>query len=334
MCLTHSLNIRYKKVLSVSVCALVSLLLLYLRFEVVYNKEFLLAHTASNTRRTHVALLIGGAARSMGLPIVHNSLKRFVIDALQQNRSIQIDVILRLSLRDASSWGHSSKFPQVTHKFLRSALDTLQPVSLSFYESKPHNINSRDPFNRNCQDDAEKYHLPDATFAHLEVSKALLEQARSFENDTNTSYEWFIRTRPDYVWFAPLNIPMLNAERTDTLIFDESWPWPISDAFYIVHHSLADGMWFKGAILYREIPCSVTQGHGILNPEGMLASVADWLNATTVPLGVSNESTFARHDGLECPRSSSSTISDGGTHKCNVMNNIYRHELGQWASTN
>jgi len=131
MCLTHSLNIRYKKVLSVSVCALVSLLLLYLRFEVVYNKEFLLAHTASNTRRTHVALLIGGAARSMGLPIVHNSLKRFVIDALQQNRSIQIDVILRLSLQDASSWGHSSKFPQVTHKFLRSALDTLQPVSLS-----------------------------------------------------------------------------------------------------------------------------------------------------------------------------------------------------------
>jgi len=79
----------------------------------------------------NIALLIGGSTRSFVLPMVHNNLKKYVIDELEK-RGAKVYPFMEISTNDASSW-HPGSFPAIIPSYLRKAIDVIKPISLQFH---------------------------------------------------------------------------------------------------------------------------------------------------------------------------------------------------------
>ena len=290
-------------------------------------------------QRVAIALLLGGSIRSFVLPSVHTALKRNVIDAVEQDGVCKVHVLAHVSLEDATSWNQDTKFPLVTKETLQEAWDVLKPSSVSYYHARTLNVSVADILMRGCLRENDRYHLLDAAVAQYDVSHALYRQARSLETSLNLQFDWFIRTRPDYTWFGP--IPLLQhvqrrAAERNVLVFDASWPWFVFDAFFMVDRGLADSMWRHDSEIFSKIPCAMLREETILNPEGLLAVVSKWLCAAAIPMDLSTSSTFAKFDGLQCPRSDKKRTwfanfeNLKALRRCRSMDALYVRELLKW----
>ena len=321
--------------------------LIFISFEQLENPFFaLIKQTAQNksssvqkyvdrheTRTSNMALLVGGAVRSFVLPTVHMGLKEFVVDVLQRRQGLNVYVIMNLSINDASSWGTASQFPMVNPEQLKRAIAVLEPASVLFYQSSNLPINMSNPLNRGCQ--GEVYHLTEGAIAQFDVSESLYKQACDVELQQKVAFNWFIRTRPDYAWFAPIQMDFNRLHAESMLMHDQSWPWPIFDGFYAVHASLAVRMWINGSSTLRNIPCDITRAMNRgLNPEALLAAVAEWKNAVTVTTNIGNTSTFARGHGFDCPRLSipEYQMDEKLLNVCRNASKAYLQELSLWRS--
>ena len=101
------------------------------------------------------------------------------------------------------------------------------------------------------------------------------------------------------------------------LLYDSSWQWQYSDAFYAVHDSLAHDFFTKGAGVLKNLPCRYTDNYrggkqlskklhdhtaGIdgVGPEALILTTSQWLGANAIGfrLGMSASITHPMAAGL------------------------------------
>lgn len=281
---------------------------------------------------SHVALLIAGSTRSFVLPSVHQGLKRFLIDELERGSCVKVHTVMDLAVNDASGTHPGVEvFPKIFPHALQQAIDVINPSILNFHEAHHLQLDGRDPFGRNCP--TTTYASPETSKIAFDTDKRLLCIANHLEKDLNIQFSWYIRTRPDFIWLAPIPNTLFNflsvRDGEKTLVFDSDWNWPINDAFYAIHRTLADSLWAKGSKIFNDIPCAETYQEN-LGPEGLLKHAARIVGA--LPQGVHlNGAAVARPGGhLWCFRE----------YRCKRANrnfkaevNAYAFQVQQWLAT-
>merc|ERR1712159_973059 len=90
------------------------------------------ARTSKLGHAGNIALMLGGSTRAFVLPMVHNNLKKYVIDELE-NRGAKVHTFMEVSLNDASSY-HPGSFPPIIPSYFRKAIDVINP---SLFSSTP-----------------------------------------------------------------------------------------------------------------------------------------------------------------------------------------------------
>jgi hypothetical protein len=280
----------------------------------------------STSEEMHVALLLGGSVRSLVLPLLHNNLKRFLIDEIQNSSNAKVHLILDVSLLDASSWKTPSNFPNISEEALSVACEALQPDSISLYSASNLGLDPADPLGRGCNDTT--YHLSDAAIAHFNVSKRMYNNAQQVAQDAGIEIEWYVRTRPDLMWFNPFPLDLRQYDGyRNAVIYDSIWPYFMADHFYIVHQSVANALWAEGSSVLTQLPCALTPP-GTYNPEALLASTLKSIGVKPVPIAFGGLHAFARHNGLHC--SSNGDIPQESTKQCQTSSEIYLQQLAEW----
>ena len=254
--------------------------------------------TPTGDGRGNVALMIGGAVRAFVLPMVHQGLKTYLVDEIEK-RGAKVHTFMEISLDDASSW-HPHAFPRILASELQPAIDLLEPVSVHTHvPSHGASVSGGHVFGRRCDRHITPYALEDATTAVFNQNGKLFCATQK----SGIQFEWYIKTRPDFTWYAPIPQDMggLIASAVPApdkaILFDSSWPWFYNDAFYAVHTSLASDLWSKGVGVLTDLPCKYTDhfkggrqlpkrvhnhvpGIDMLGPEALLQKTSEWLGAT------------------------------------------------------
>jgi len=284
----------------------------------------------------HVALLVGGAVRSLVAPVVHRNLRRYVVDELQNRPDSKVSLLLDISFHDRSSWGHTSQFPSWTEDKIVPALEVLKPDRLLFYEASEMGSahgEGTDVLGRNCSS-VGKFHLVEASIAHFESSKRLFREAQNLAQTSNFEFEWFVRTRPDMLWLYPFPLNLNNVrDSQDVVLYDASWPWFMADYFYIVHRSVATQLWGLGSDILSQIPCDATGAGVFMNPEALLAlTVKHVVRGKMLAINASNDLfiTFARPDKVDCSRPHVSKIRVEEQQHCRQQHEAYAEQVARW----
>lgn len=264
----------------------------------------------------NIALLIGGSTRAFVLPMVHNNLKKYVIDELEK-RGAKVHPFMEISTNDASSW-HPGSFPAIIPSYLRKAIDVIKPISLQFHTAGKQTFEPGEAFGRPCK--GTHYALITSTKAVFSQNGKLMCAA----DKSGIKFEWYIKSRPDFVWHHPMPEDMAafmtgHGNPHKAILFDKSWQWYYNDAFYAVHDSLAHDLFTKGAGVLKDLPCKFTDNYrggkqlskeihdhlaGIdgVGPEALLLTTTQWLgaNAFGFNLGLSGCVTFPNAAALRC----------------------------------
>ncbi len=257
----------------------------------------------------HVALLVGGAVRSLVAPIIHSSLRQNLIGGLQEISNASVHTMLELSVVDASS--HSNQFgnntdeghvdARITTESLEAMRAAIRPSSYSMYEAKHYHFEAAHPFGRNCSTPHNGYWLAEAAIANFETSKKLYDASQKVANSAGIKFEWYIRTRPDIMWLKrfPVDLRLYDGS-FHSLLYDASCCGYLQDSFYIVHRSVASSLWASGSSVLGGLPCEYTADGA--NPEAILRATTLWLGVRPAPIFLNGINTFATASSIVCPR--------------------------------
>ena len=279
--------------------------------------------------KQHIALLLGGSVRSLVLPEVHRGIRSFVVEELERVHHVHVDVFMCVSFSDATSWKvPQSHCPVETLSSVKPLLNALRPVAVETYIANNQQISHVDPFGSNCSN-VTKYANVEASIAHFDVSKCLLRQVLRYASMNKVNYSWFLRSRPDYHWFAPISLNLsLYDDKNAQVVFDASWPYFMFDGMYVLRADVAHQVWGKGANILTEVPCELLTKSKI-NPEALLGSVAKLLQLRIEPAMFGSQSTFARCSKLSCPRGFT-TVNESEIEMCNLSNERFSRQVTLW----
>ena len=275
------------------------------------------ARTSKLGHAGNIALMLGGSTRAFVLPIVHNNLKKYVIDELEK-RGAKVHTFMEVSLNDASSYRPGS-FPPIIPSYFRKAIDVIKPISLQFHTTGKQTFEPGEPFGRtSCKG---------THYALLTASKAVFShngRLMCAADKSGIKFQWYIKSRPDFVWHHPMPDDMAalmtgHGNPHKAILYDSSWQWQYNDAFYAVHDSLAHDLFTKGAGVLKDLPCRYTDNYrggkqlskelhdhtaGIdgVGPEALLLATTQWLGANPIGfrVGMSGCVTFPMAAALRC----------------------------------
>jgi len=299
-----------------------------LHLKVIFSQSGLVREKAVRLPEARIALLVGGSVRSLTAPVVHQSLKH-AIEGLRSKTGMNVSLVLALSFSDRSSWGKPSLFPQWTEEDLLPALKVLKPEHMVYYnnsENPNYRHNSSDALGRNCTSGAN-FQLVEASVAHFDCSKLMLEEAEHLAEAEGYVFKWFVRTRPDVVWLHSFPLELQALHRPHNLIlYDATWPWYMHDMIYVVHTSIARELWGKGSSILSEIQCDETRAGDLVNPEALLALVIETVvKGNTTQMNLPKPVTKVNWEGIDC---SGIFMAEGSKESdmCLAMNTEYEKQ--------
>lgn len=174
------------------------------------------------------ALLLHGAARTFVLPLLHHSLRHFVIETLTTHLGAPCDVFAAVSMYDPRTTQRNGRFRTAKRDELVAALNALVPtgwaprrmttLSWSVLDFKCASPAVRmDSACTRLNKRAQFKHTPTMIIQATQIEAALGLLRSVAWRSVAVEYDWVLRARPDMQWLAAPDWAALLADRRPVL---------------------------------------------------------------------------------------------------------------------
>ena len=228
----------------------------------------ILSSISSYLLAIHVAFIIAGSPRSFIFPAVHESIRVNLISAFCPIDTCSADVFVRVSLSDnthtvdgeavANSKGvvipaDERERPLVRHALHRLHLAVRGAMNATWVdvgsvaereEMKAHFNSSRHRIFREL--DPRRYSMYFGRWSAY-------QQARSYEREHGLRYAWFVHTRFDMAFGAPIQ-PYFKLPSTKLWVHD-TWASDVPDIFALIPAALADAYYSMDLLVQDKAMC-------------------------------------------------------------------------------
>ncbi|KAI3645955.1 hypothetical protein MP228_008883 [Amoeboaphelidium protococcarum] len=180
------------------------------------------------------ALCITGAVRSFLVPEVHQSIQKYVIDALHADGNdvdVYFDAMIdqtcdaSMSAEQLDKFRHCKRFLEIAKSMSAKVIQTKNEIECSSNYLKDH---------RCCQNDIHADQQSFAGFFQYQRKRHCLELALK-----NKEYDFYVMIRPDLVWYEPIpSTQYLNRLTPRMFLSSKEYQEAIGDFVYLFPRSI------------------------------------------------------------------------------------------------
>ncbi|KAI3639424.1 hypothetical protein MIR68_002552 [Amoeboaphelidium protococcarum] len=180
------------------------------------------------------ALCITGAVRSFLVPEVHQSIQKYVIDALHADGNdvdVYFDAMIdqtcdaSMSAEQLDKFRHCKRFLEIAKSMSARVIQTKNEIECSSNYLKDH---------RCCQNDIHADQQSFAGFFQYQRKRHCLELALQ-----NKEYDFYVMIRPDLVWYEPIpSTQYLNRLTPRMFLSSKEYQEAIGDFVYLFPRSI------------------------------------------------------------------------------------------------
>ena len=222
-------------------------------------------HTSfgKSKRRQRIALMFGGAPRTLTQTGVMTSHVINVIDALGTDGLDIVDVFFHLNNGTSDGVYSSNNNPRAplepfTEKLLQNLRNLTSPVQIILHTDSSCSGLNRSISNHSCctQNWAEIYQNWKSNFLQFAYLRQSYRYVKQYERENHVSYDWFVRIRPDVACFERMPaVRSLSARRYYLATKERQHSFNTNDYIFIVPRNLSHSFFEEQIMTAFEFNC-------------------------------------------------------------------------------